>query len=232
MRHQESQVRNTSFEVVHEAVNSTFLLPAGVGHDGGCELVRNRAARSLAGPACRRALKSGQTSSGTLAAKFRMRCAKQHWGAARGKHTSIALMMPGGPSEITGSESLSPRIFMSSKNTVTVSASSLDPAIRCSSPFRCSRIAERNGSSRPAIAAWNIPSIPPPSSADQSGSRCGSPGHAAHHARSNLVQRNSTTPDIIAAERLLVRIANDDLIAGILNRNKLVTCHGTGRVSA
>jgi hypothetical protein len=33
-------------------------------------------------------------------------------------------------------------------------------------------------------------------------------------------QRNSTLPDIITAVRLLVRVANDDLIAGILNRNK------------
>jgi hypothetical protein len=39
-------------------------------------------------------------------------------------------------------------------------------------------------------------------------------------------RRNSTSPDIIAAVRLLVRIANDDLIAGILNRNGLVTGHG------
>ena len=39
-------------------------------------------------------------------------------------------------------------------------------------------------------------------------------------------QRNSTSPDIIAAVRLLVRIANDDLIAGILNRNKLLTGNG------
>jgi Recombinase/Recombinase zinc beta ribbon domain len=39
-------------------------------------------------------------------------------------------------------------------------------------------------------------------------------------------QRNSTSPDIIAAVQLLVRIANDDLIAGILNRNKLLTGNG------
>ena len=39
-------------------------------------------------------------------------------------------------------------------------------------------------------------------------------------------QRNSTPPDIIAAVRHLVLIAHDDLIAGILNRNKLVTGHG------
>ena len=39
-------------------------------------------------------------------------------------------------------------------------------------------------------------------------------------------QRNSTSPDIVAAVRLLVRIANDDLIAGILNRNGLRTGHG------
>jgi DNA invertase Pin-like site-specific DNA recombinase len=39
-------------------------------------------------------------------------------------------------------------------------------------------------------------------------------------------QRNSTSDDIIAAVRQLVLIANDDLIAGILNRNGLVTGHG------
>ena len=39
-------------------------------------------------------------------------------------------------------------------------------------------------------------------------------------------QRNSTSADIIAAVRQLVLIANDDLIAGILNRNGLVTGHG------
>jgi DNA invertase Pin-like site-specific DNA recombinase len=39
-------------------------------------------------------------------------------------------------------------------------------------------------------------------------------------------QRNSTAPDIIDAARQLVLIANDDLIAGLLNRNKLTTGHG------
>jgi len=39
-------------------------------------------------------------------------------------------------------------------------------------------------------------------------------------------QRNSTSADIIAAVRQLVLIANDDLIAGILNRNGLLTGHG------
>jgi DNA invertase Pin-like site-specific DNA recombinase len=39
-------------------------------------------------------------------------------------------------------------------------------------------------------------------------------------------QRNSTSADIIAAIRQLVLIASDDLIAGILNRNSLVTGHG------
>jgi len=39
-------------------------------------------------------------------------------------------------------------------------------------------------------------------------------------------QRNSTSADIIAAVRQLVLIAYDDLIAGILNRNGLVTGHG------
>ena len=39
-------------------------------------------------------------------------------------------------------------------------------------------------------------------------------------------QRNSTSADVIAAVRQLVLIASDDLIAGILNRNGLVTGHG------
>ena len=39
-------------------------------------------------------------------------------------------------------------------------------------------------------------------------------------------QRNSTSPDIIAAVRQLVLIAGDDLMAGILNRNGLTTGHG------
>jgi DNA invertase Pin-like site-specific DNA recombinase len=39
-------------------------------------------------------------------------------------------------------------------------------------------------------------------------------------------QRSSTSADLIVAVRQLVLIANDDLIAGILNRNGLVTGHG------
>jgi hypothetical protein len=39
-------------------------------------------------------------------------------------------------------------------------------------------------------------------------------------------QRNSTSANVIAAVRQLVLIANDNLIAGILNRNGLVTGHG------
>jgi DNA invertase Pin-like site-specific DNA recombinase len=39
-------------------------------------------------------------------------------------------------------------------------------------------------------------------------------------------QRNRTAPDIIDAVRQLVLIANDDLIAGLLNRNKLTTGNG------
>lgn len=39
-------------------------------------------------------------------------------------------------------------------------------------------------------------------------------------------QRNSTSADIVAAACHLVLIADDDLIAGILNRNGLVTGHG------
>ena len=42
-------------------------------------------------------------------------------------------------------------------------------------------------------------------------------------------QRNSTSLDIITAVRHLVLIANDDLIAGLLNRNKHVTGIGSAR---
>ena len=59
--------------------------------------------------------------------------------------------------------------------------------------------------------------------------------HRRHHRAETLHdpnparrrrQRNSTAPDIIDAVRLLVRIAGDDLIAGLLNRNGLVTGNG------
>ena len=39
-------------------------------------------------------------------------------------------------------------------------------------------------------------------------------------------QRNSTSPDIVAAVRQLALIASDDVIAGMLNRNRLKTGHG------
>ncbi|WP_291689365.1 hypothetical protein [Bradyrhizobium sp.] len=44
--------------------------------------------------------------------------------------------------------------------------------------------------------------------------------------RRRLGQRNSTSADVIAAVRQLVLITSDDVIAGILNRNGLVTGHG------
>jgi len=47
-----------------------------------------------------------------------------------------------------------------------------------------------------------------------------------HLPRRRRGQRNSTPADIIAAVRQLVLIANDDLIAGVLNRNGLVTSNG------
>ena len=39
-------------------------------------------------------------------------------------------------------------------------------------------------------------------------------------------QRNATSPDVVEAVRQLARIASDDVIAGILNRNGLVTGNG------
>src|SRR5262245_44499497 len=58
-------------------------------------------------------------------------------------------MMPGVPSEVTSSGSFRPRRFMSSKNAVIVSASSLEPVIMCSSTRRPSIVkpqAARTGS--------------------------------------------------------------------------------------
>ena len=50
--------------------------------------------------------------------------------------------------------------------------------------------------------------------------------NGASSPRRRRGQRNATSQDIVAAVRLLVRIASDDLIAGILNRNKLTTGNG------
>jgi hypothetical protein len=51
--------------------------------------------------------------------------------------------------------------------------------------------------------------------------------HTAHRLpRRRKGQRNSTAPDIVVAVRQLALIANDDLIAGTLTRNGLVTGNG------
>ena len=147
MRDRELQVGDAGFEVVHEAADRAVVLSAKIGNDVGCELSGNRSARRLV--PCARALKSGQTSSGTLAARLRMRWARHRCRAARGKQVSIALMMPGAPSEVTRSGSFKPRLFMSSKSAVTVSVSSLVPAIICSRTRRPSIVkpqAARTGS--------------------------------------------------------------------------------------
>lgn len=47
-----------------------------------------------------------------------------------------------------------------------------------------------------------------------------------HLAKRRRGQRNSTSPEIIAAVRQLVLIAAADLIAGILDRNGSLTGHG------
>ena len=49
-----------------------------------------------------------------------------------------------------------------------------------------------------------------------------------HLPRRRRGQRNSTSADVIAVVRQLVLIADDDLIAGILNRNGLITGNITG----
>ena len=64
--------------------------------------------------------------------KLRMRWARHRWHDDRGKQVSIALMVPATPSETTSRGSPRPRRRMSWKKALTVSASSLEPAIRCS----------------------------------------------------------------------------------------------------
>jgi len=44
MRHRESQVRDTGFEVVHEADNCAIVLPAVVSDDAGRKIARDRSA--------------------------------------------------------------------------------------------------------------------------------------------------------------------------------------------
>ena len=56
-----------------------------------------------------RALNSGQTSSGTLLCRFLILCARQRWRTERGKHSSMARMIPGAPSLATSSGSGKPR---------------------------------------------------------------------------------------------------------------------------
>ena len=65
-----------------------------------------------------------------------MRCARQRCRAERGKHSSIARMIPGAPSETTSTGSPRPRPRMSWKNARTVSVSSFEPAISASSTLR------------------------------------------------------------------------------------------------
>ena len=74
-----------------------------------------------------RALNSGHGSAETLAARLRIRCARQRWRADRGKHSSIARMIPDAPSLTTSSGSPSPLMRRSWKNvpSCTVSTSSL-----------------------------------------------------------------------------------------------------------
>ena len=49
MGHRKSQMRDTGFEVIHEAGDPTFLVAAVIGDDAGGKLARNGAARTLVG---------------------------------------------------------------------------------------------------------------------------------------------------------------------------------------
>src|SRR5512132_220763 len=125
------QMRDAGLEVVREAAHGSGQLGREVGDDAGREIAGDGTRRRLVAWVAR-ALNSGHRSSGTLAARLRMRWARQRGRSERGKQVSSALTIPGAPSETTSSGSPRPRARMSWKNAVTVSASSLEPAIRCS----------------------------------------------------------------------------------------------------
>src|SRR6185437_4583574 len=149
MRDRESQVGDAGFEVIHEACDRAVVFAAVVGIDADREFARDGPARRLIGR-LRADLEVRPDILRHLGRQVAhaMRQATLS-GAARGKQISIALMMPGAPSEVTRSGSFRPRLFMSSKNAVTVSASSLEPAIMCSSTRRPSMVksqAARTGS--------------------------------------------------------------------------------------
>src|SRR6476646_5219109 len=136
---------DTGFEVVREAGDRVVVLAVIVCDNASRKVSRDRSARRLIG----RLHADLQLRPHVFRDLDRMRWARQRCRDARWKHTSMALMMPGAPSEVTSCGSLRPRRFMSSKNAVTVSASSFDPAIRCSSTRRPSTVkpqATRTGS--------------------------------------------------------------------------------------
>jgi hypothetical protein len=84
-------------------------------------------------------LNSGQTSSGTLLCRFLILCARQRWRIERGKHSSIARIMPGAPSLATKSGSGRPRRRISWRNSRQLAGSSSVPGARCNSAFLPSR---------------------------------------------------------------------------------------------
>ena len=72
---------------------------------------------------------------GTLLCRLRILCAKQRWRNERGRHSSMARMIPGAPSLTTSSGSGKPRRRMSWKNSRQLAVSSLVPGAKCNSAF-------------------------------------------------------------------------------------------------
>src|SRR5215203_3619907 len=142
MRHRKPQVGDAGLEVVFEAGDRARQQRAVIGPNALGEVTSDGSRWGLVTGA-RTRLELRPQVSRTLTARLRIRCARLRCRAERGKHSSIARMIPGAPSETTSSGSPRPRPRMSWKKARTVSVSSFDPAIRCS---RTLRQAARTGS--------------------------------------------------------------------------------------
>jgi hypothetical protein len=148
MRHRQSQVGDAGFEFVHEAGNRAMVLAVIIGNDPGRVLACNGPARRLMGR-LRADLELRPDVFRHLGRQVAHAMGQATLPGRSRKANLIALMMPERHPKSPAADSFRPRRFMFSKNTVTVSASSLQPVIMCSSTRRPSIVkpqAARTGS--------------------------------------------------------------------------------------
>jgi hypothetical protein len=142
----ETQLRNARLEVVVETSHGRRQIP-GVCR---CNVVAQQARQCWRGRLVRRrgadfelrpdVLRHPRFREGRLLlCRFLILCARQRWRIERGKHSSIARIMPGAPSLATKSGSGRPRRRISWRNSRQLAVSSLVPGARCKSAFLPSR---------------------------------------------------------------------------------------------